>query len=220
MENNGKGIFYGVIGVATLIVAIIGATFAFFTAANSDADTVTGTAASAGLDLTVTEQTTGTGVMVPQLASTINNATTGTDGNSCIDANGNTVCKVYKIEIENTGSSAVVLAGTITFSATEEKFMNLQWAKSQAPTNGFGAIQNAIKTTVGTDLYHDEGSQVSLAAADGTAGSGDDYDVFYVVVFINEINTAQETVDTGTFTGTVSFNSAAGGGVTSTFTAA
>jgi len=32
MENNGKGIFYGVIGVATLIVAIIGATFAFFSA--------------------------------------------------------------------------------------------------------------------------------------------------------------------------------------------
>lgn len=29
-NNNGKGIFYGVIGVATLVVAIIGATFAFF----------------------------------------------------------------------------------------------------------------------------------------------------------------------------------------------
>ena len=32
MENNGRGIFYGVIGVATLIVAIIGATFAYFSA--------------------------------------------------------------------------------------------------------------------------------------------------------------------------------------------
>ena len=29
-NNNGKGIFYGVIGVATLVVAIIGATFAYF----------------------------------------------------------------------------------------------------------------------------------------------------------------------------------------------
>lgn len=35
MENNGRGIFYGVIGVATLIVAIIGATFAYFTASTS-----------------------------------------------------------------------------------------------------------------------------------------------------------------------------------------
>ena len=33
MENkNGQGIFYGVIGVATLVVAIIGATFAYFSA--------------------------------------------------------------------------------------------------------------------------------------------------------------------------------------------
>ena len=29
-NNNGRGLFYGVIGVATLIVAIIGATFAYF----------------------------------------------------------------------------------------------------------------------------------------------------------------------------------------------
>lgn len=32
-NNNGKGIFYGVIGVATLVVAIIGATFAYFASA-------------------------------------------------------------------------------------------------------------------------------------------------------------------------------------------
>lgn len=37
-KNNGKGIFYGVIAVATLIVAIIGATFAYFTAAANSSD--------------------------------------------------------------------------------------------------------------------------------------------------------------------------------------
>lgn len=43
MENNGRGIFYGVIGVATLIVAIIGATFAYFTAsASTDEGAITG----------------------------------------------------------------------------------------------------------------------------------------------------------------------------------
>ena len=31
-NNNGRGIFYGVIGVATLVVAMIGATFAYFSA--------------------------------------------------------------------------------------------------------------------------------------------------------------------------------------------
>lgn len=37
-KNNGKGIFYGVIAVATLIVAIIGATFAYFTAQASSSE--------------------------------------------------------------------------------------------------------------------------------------------------------------------------------------
>ena len=42
-NNNGKGIFYGVIGVATLVVAIIGATFAYFA---STANGNTGAAAA------------------------------------------------------------------------------------------------------------------------------------------------------------------------------
>ena len=37
-KNNGKGVFYGVIAVATLIVAIIGATFAYFTASASSSN--------------------------------------------------------------------------------------------------------------------------------------------------------------------------------------
>ena len=44
-ENNrkGPGIFYAVVGVATLVVAIIGATFAYFSAAaTSTGDTITG----------------------------------------------------------------------------------------------------------------------------------------------------------------------------------
>ena len=46
MENkNGQGIFYGVIGVATLVVAIIGATFAYFSASvtPTDSDAIQGT---------------------------------------------------------------------------------------------------------------------------------------------------------------------------------
>ena len=50
MENNGRGIFYGVIGVATLVVAIIGATFAYFSAtAGSANDAITAGGASVEL---------------------------------------------------------------------------------------------------------------------------------------------------------------------------
>ena len=53
MENqNGKGIFYGVIGVATLVVAIIGATFAYFSASNTVTN-ISGKAGTAALGLTM-----------------------------------------------------------------------------------------------------------------------------------------------------------------------
>ena len=57
-KNNGKGIFYGVIGVATLVVAIIGATFAYFTAtAQAGENVITGNMASIQFGLEVTKVT-------------------------------------------------------------------------------------------------------------------------------------------------------------------
>ena len=56
-KNNGRGIFYGVIGVATLVVAIIGATFAYFTATAAN-NIITGNMATVKLALSVTKKTT------------------------------------------------------------------------------------------------------------------------------------------------------------------
>ena len=56
-RNNGRGIFYGVIGVATLVVAIIGATFAYFTASASNNATITGNMATVKLSLSVEKVT-------------------------------------------------------------------------------------------------------------------------------------------------------------------
>lgn len=55
-NNNGKGIFYGVIGVATLVVAIIGATFAYFASAtNGAAGAAAANSANVGEALKITE---------------------------------------------------------------------------------------------------------------------------------------------------------------------
>ena len=56
-NNNGRGIFYGVIGVATLVVAIIGATFAYFSASVTAEGNVT--AGTANIQLTMSEDTGG-----------------------------------------------------------------------------------------------------------------------------------------------------------------
>ena len=143
-NNNGKGLFYGVIGVATLIVAIIGATFAYFTATTTSGQYLSGQAAVAGLEVAVTRLTTYSKgevdesgqtvgaeaakyIMVPQLDATIDQAIIGASGQSgagletnpnkqaCIDANGTLVCTIYKITVTNTGSSAIDVSGEIKF---------------------------------------------------------------------------------------------------------
>ena len=224
MENNGKGIFYGVIGVATLIVAIIGATFAYFTATASN-NAVTGTAAQSGLELKVEQTSTGKGDMVPQLTSTIASAVTGTDSKSCVDGNGNTVCKVYSVTLTNTGSSAVTVSGTIAF--TGGTFANLKWGKAEDAT-GFTAANSAYAAsgaTPVTDIVNpaktDTKAAVTTLQATGQEGNSM---TFYIIVYINEINEKQDDKDTGTFTGTITFNSASAdgtttSGLTSTFTA-
>lgn len=70
-RNNGKGIFYGVIAVATLIVAIIGATFAYFTAqASSTNGALSAVAAHVEVNYTEGKQLTATN-LIPASASVV-----------------------------------------------------------------------------------------------------------------------------------------------------
>lgn len=205
MENNGKGIFYGVIGVATLIVAIIGATFAYFTASATNDTIIQGNAAKVGLNLSVEKVSDGDKGLVPQLETALTSAMKGVDktansgDDSCVDANGNTVCQVYKITVGNTGTAEAKLNGTLTLDG--EGLTNLKWAiVSDWTTN----------PTAG-------GAKTDNALASGVTISGSESQEYYVVIWINETTQAQG--DTGNFTGTVAFNAADGQGVTSTFTA-
>ena len=117
-KNNGRGIFYGVIGVATLVVAIIGATFAYFTATAGDNNVITGNMATIQFGLNVTKVThvdESKGGMIPMsnnmVEAAVSNASTK---GTCVDDNGNAVCQVYKIVVTNTGSASLFLDGYIS----------------------------------------------------------------------------------------------------------
>ena len=203
MENNGKGIFYGVIGVATLIVAIIGATFAYFTATADDNNTIQGSAATVKLGLTVQKVSHGNKGLVPQLETALSSAMKGVDDagtgeDSCVDANGNTVCQVYKITVNNSGTGDAKLNGTLALE--KGSVTNLKWATVTGwgtdPVAGGAKDDNNLDTNVTV-----------------TGGGSKEY---YVVIWIEEKDAPQE--DTGNFTGTVTFDAAGGEGVTSTFT--
>ena len=91
-KNTGRGIFYGVIGVATLVVAIIGATFAYFTATAQNNETITGNMATVRLNLSVKKVTTAdnTGGMIPMTNGMIEkavNPTTAKYDRVCVDDN-------------------------------------------------------------------------------------------------------------------------------------
>ena len=121
MENNGRGIFYGVIGVATLVVAIIGATFAYFSATAGSADnTIQASGATVGLtwdendDKVLTDLIpiavtyAGDEDIENQLAEFITEVKTG----DCKDDHYN-VCSVYSFKVTNTGSVAQAVAPTL-----------------------------------------------------------------------------------------------------------
>ena len=203
MENDGKGIFYGVIGVATLIVAIIGATFAYFTATATNNETIKGNAATVSLGLSVEKVSHGEKGLVPQLETALSSAMKGVDKagtgeDSCVDANGNTVCQVYKITVTNSGTGDAKLNGTLALEKGDVD--NLKWAT----VTGWGT------DPVAQGAKGDNNIDTNVTV---TGGGNKEY---YVVIWIEELTTPQN--DTGNFTGIVTFNAADGQGVTSTFT--
>ena len=117
-NNNGRGIFYGVIGVATLVVAIIGATFAYFTASQSAGNNViTGNMATITFNLTVTKVThvdETKGGMIPMSNHMVNSAVSAST--PCVDDNGNAVCQIYRVDVENTGSASLFVDGYVTLT--------------------------------------------------------------------------------------------------------
>lgn len=242
-DNDSKKIFTMLVLIFTLMICTTGATYAFF-AISATNNTATGTAATVGLDLKVSRvtptdtkwnQTTGTvttKVMVPQLDAGLSTAMNST--NSCVDGNGNVVCQVYKIEIENTSTSAVRLRGAVYFTFSSGTFNNLYWRQTtNANTVGSNTIfkystaattNSTAANTANSTLVADKLLQPATSTSPN--GSGGDYAIYYVVVWIREINenqgneAASNKKDQGTWLMNVSFEDKVnpGKGVTSTIT--
>ena len=213
-KKKGFGFFYGVIGVATLVIAIIGATFAYFTATADDDSTITGSAASAGLSLNITHLSTGASAgLIPLNSTDLQKAVTGDTAATgspkyCLDKDNNTVCQIYSIEVSNSGTASASVSGTLNLAADTDtdansEFANLKW---ELLTDASTVDSNATAYTTGTN---------NITTAQTIAASGSH--TWYIVVWIDNINNPQETVDKGHFIGTVSFNSASGTGVVGTF---
>lgn len=218
-ENNrkGSGVFYAVVGVATLVVAIIGATFAFFSATATNSDTIVGsTATGNNIALAVTPiapVTEGrTENMIPMLETDLQTGLTGTGGKSCIDSNGNTVCQVYKVTVTNNGATAVTLDATLNLTTAkgsgEGTGANMKWQLIESATTE-GTV-GTMKSQGTAELFADN---LSLTAS----GTKD----YFIVVWLLETEVPQDSSDAGiSYTGAVTVNAVgADGSTTSGLTA-
>lgn len=207
MEENrkGTGVFYAVVGVATLVVAIIGATFAYFSAsATNDTDVKGSTASGASLAIAVTKVSDEANAknMIPMLSTDLQKGVTGTSSKSCIDANGNTVCQVYKVTVTNGSADiGINVKGTMNLTSNAK---NMKW---QVLTDATTVDTKATAVAQGT-----EGVIVANQAL--TASGTHD---FYLVIWLDETNKPQDTDDAGkTFNGTIIFNGVNSDGSAST----
>lgn len=237
MEENKKGFnsLYLVLGVATLVVAIIGATFAFFSASQT-ANNISGDVAeAAGLLLEVKSVTydptytgsTGNNIVPLNLHVGDTKDDEGNDVDSvdqfdkamakkCRDDLGNNICEVYRITVKNQSTeNALRVLGTLNLTSNAK---NMHWMLINAdsadveytPEGGEEATYEALTTAAkitgatqhasgsaeyltvdltGTDTLTTTNTRTNLTLE---AGASKD---FYVVVWLEEMGTAQETDD-------------------------
>lgn len=168
-ENNrkGPGVFYAVVGVATLVVAIIGATFAYFSASaepaagtNPTGQTVNVSATNLAITVdriaftnaTVTNKNLapaliGTGIANPAALSETNikamlNA-------KCEEANKYTGCHVWKITAINNGQDAIAHANILLdLSVTTAEGENNKDQWGYAVFKATGDVEAASVTAV------------------------------------------------------------------------
>ncbi len=239
-ENNGKGIFYGVIGVATLIVAIIGATFAYFSASKTDT-TIQGAAntdLASGLTISVSKvkwTDTDSNVSDKLVPAKFGKESTqiGTEEvnkaltKKCISG-GFTGCHVWRIEAKSTQdltTASIYLDLKVNNKNLTE---NTKWSYA------------IFKTADDESSYDKDTGVTSLSATEVTekntfnsiSGLGtnihqdrtvtkDKAIVYYLLVYLandeSEDQTASVEGEEGKYTGTVTFSATSTGQVKATF---
>lgn len=149
MEENKKGAntLYAVIGIATLVVAIIGATFAYFSASQTN-NNITGTTAETGglaIEAKLITDNTNNNIIPLNLITNQTLKPESTDQyvdsedqfdkamtNKCKDSLGNNICAVYRVVVANQSkTSTIQVRGKLNLSSTTA---NMYWTLINATT--------------------------------------------------------------------------------------
>lgn len=188
MEQQKKGnIAYLIIGIATLIVATTGATFAYYTATNGANNAFTGNMATITFDLSVQKKTTVdesmnnlTTGLIPMTNSmvqkAVNNASTK---GICVDDNGNAVCQVYKIILNNTGTASMFVDGYVQLTggsgvSTDDASATttMRWAQAFCTETSAGVLSTCTTAGKTTTRATTTSNTAGIDTAWSALGSG------------------------------------------------
>lgn len=243
MENRkGSGIFLGVVSIATLVVAIIGATFAFFSASITGEGDIGATAYEFSASLSISPvYPSGSANLIPMdpdgtvIGGTPTNTTNllyaiNEAESKCRDSNDFQVCAVYSATFTNNSTTAVKLNGSLVTTANNAstsgnvedatafknlKFVELGGTKADTGNNSF-----TIGTTYAVPTSTTEGSNsVSISSVTIPGKSGDNAGTItkYFLVYLDEAEADNETEMGATYTGQLVYSSGAEGELTGTF---
>lgn len=201
-----RPLIYAILGVTALVLAVSGSAYAFFTASATSGE-FTGNTLDVKINKPTVEKvstdgTKGAGLIpiydgsVSGHASQLTTATSST--NDCVDSNGYTVCKIYKVTITNGGSSETTIDTSVTLNNTNGT--NITWAKMTGE-NTFGSLKGSDNTlATGTSL-----------GANGTVTQ-------YFVVYLKNTGANQTSTDAGkSFSGTVTVTASTGAQIEASF---
>lgn len=216
-NNNGRGIFYGVMGVATLVVAIVGATFAYFAASTSGtANAVAANSVTVAGTLALEENTDGirnrliptaNAEMLKAVALKGTNQCTGVsaaDGKSKYD-----LCSTYVYTLTNNADVAQTVY--MNFTTVDNGFENLYYCVYEATgdkatgytVNTSSPVQTCGAVPAKANAVEGKSGTVQI----GTTGVPIDSKVsksYAVVLYINETSNEQPNDEGKKFVGTVS----------------
>lgn len=192
-ELKGRGLFYGVIAVATFIVMAVGATFAYFTATTSSANTSVQTGSTTlQLEYISYEGAWMNDDLIPAAPEIVaysfenQNDTTlneeyGANGNLlCKDDYGNSICSVYIFQVTNSAASPQSVSLNVVSDLNE--FSNLSAMAFEISKN-----EEEYVVTAGDELNGKNDPKIRTSEDQ----IGDDY--------ITVVNGAGLPVELGTF---------------------
>lgn len=225
MSEKSKGIFYGIVAIATLIVAIVGATLAYFSVFASSPENAVGLKSKI-INIVYAD---GQNIILPEelIPSAYDYVVTSYESPTenrerCIDDNGYEICAVYEFSIENSADD-IDLEMYLNIGLNE--FTNLRYMLYEVDGNSRTNVYRANNIITQRSEFSFEigtrgvGEKVSLVGYDEEDNRvvkysmpSDTEKTFELVIYLQENDEPQDDEQGRSFAGTIEIK--AGGRIT------